>query len=145
MKALYHQSLAEGIVILCVQYCWFCSMELGYRLWKHWRPCRSVKIVNMHKNQYLFDSEKRKKIEEQEKTKPFFCVLYMLFIPAQQMRRRTRLCPDQQIIYSSFSICPCGVYNCKWRLVRLYYLSLQVCKGGMGAVFNIGAFVYLLL
>ncbi len=85
MNALYHQSLEEGLEFLCVRYCWFCSMEQAYHLWKHWRPTGSVQIINMHRNQYIFGSggeknweKHRKRAEALECSSSFITVIYSL-------------------------------------------------------------------
>lgn len=85
MNALYHQSLEEGLEILCVRYCWFCSTEQAYHLWKHWRPTGSVQIINMHGNQYIFGSggeknweKHRKRAEALECSSSFITVIYSL-------------------------------------------------------------------
>lgn len=68
---------------VCVQYCLFCSTEQAYHLWKHWRPIRSVQIINMHGNQYIFGSGGVKKWEntrKEECSSSFIGVIYSLLL-----------------------------------------------------------------
>jgi len=70
---------------VCAQYCWFCSAEQAYHLWKHWRPTASLQIINMHGNQYIFGSGGEKNWEKHRKrtealvcSSSFITVIYSL-------------------------------------------------------------------
>lgn len=77
--------LRGGMETLWARYCWFCSTEQAYHLWKHWRPTGSVQIINMHGNQYIFGSggeknweKHRKRVEALECSSSFITVIYSL-------------------------------------------------------------------
>lgn len=150
---------------VCVRYCWFCSTEQAYHLWKHWRLTGSVQIINMHGNQYISGSggeknweKHRKSTEALECSSSFITVIYSLSLSSlcctcahthcphtqakahicmhsKRERDRERICPDQQIIHSFLSDCPCGAVHCViasallWWLASVYICHLMTIRG----------------